>query len=180
LAGKFKAETILKKILPLSITTGVLALIIGFMPLAQAQVTSDTVKGEVTILAGGTCGLVVTAGDPIAFGSLTPSAESGPKTVTVSNPGTAATNIYVSGANWKSDAAAGGDVMLVGATHYGTPVQPSYLDKPALTATATDTGISVLPGAGLTKNIDFQLKANLIVSGFTGPSSQDVFIGSLC
>lgn len=151
------------------------------MPLAQAQVTSDTVKGEVTILAGGTCGLVATAGDPIAFGSLTPSAESGPKTVTVSNPGSAETNIYVSGANWKDGTAGGtGDVMLVGATHY-QPLNgggPAYGDKPALTATATDTGITVVPG--LTKNIDFQLKANLIVAGFTGPSNQDVFVGSLC
>lgn len=167
----------MKKILALSITTGVLALIIGFVPLAQAQVTSDTVTGTVTILAGGTCGLDATDGDPIAYGSLTPGSISGPKTLTVSNTGTTAADIYVSGDNWKGPVA--GDIMLVGATHYTKLGQgPAYGDKEPLTATATNTGWNVAPGS--TKSFDFMLQANLALAGYTGPSNQNVFLGSIC
>jgi hypothetical protein len=162
----------MKKILPLSVTAGVLALIIGFMPLAQAQVQSDTVQGTVIVTAG-TCGLQA-SGDSIDFGSLNFGAFSDVIPLGVSNTGSDPTNIYLSGNPWLS-AAFPGDVMQVGATRYMGA--PDAGPTTSLTSTATNTGIAVAPG--ISQSIDFQLKADT-AAGFTGSATQAIFIGTLC
>jgi hypothetical protein len=171
-----KFETAMKKFLPMAVT-GVLALIIGLMPLVQAVPSTTTVTGEVTITAGSLCGLSATSGSPIQYGSLADGQLSQEKQLVIANTGSVPTNLFLDGSNWKGGAL-GDDQMAVTNTHYDKSGGVAYAAKVALTTTTQDQGVSIMPGTS--EDWYFQVEAHLSNPAFTGLLKQDVNLGANC
>src|SRR6476659_10360121 len=74
------------------VASGALVSMAGFMPLAQAI----NFQGTVTIL-GADCRILVTAGNPMSFGTLTNAQESSEQQVNIKNTGSVPGQLYLRG-----------------------------------------------------------------------------------
>lgn len=164
------------KILPVSITAAVLALIMAFIPFSHAVPQNTGVLGTVTIVGGGaTCGLDVVSGSPIAYGSLAEGQLSEEQMLSLNNTGNTPSTLMVAGFNWDDGAT---EQMAVENTHYAASQGLPYANKISLTDQYTNTGMSMNPG--VPKDIFWQLEVHLTNPAFTGQLFQDTIVQTNC
>lgn len=167
-----------RKSLQIFVAVGILALIIGFTPFAQAQLAPEiSIQGQVTI-EGANCGLTSPTASISyngATGSLNNDEESGEHLVNFENNGNTLGNVFVRGKNWE-DTQTQTVVMNVGDTRYGTQ-GTAYLSKTSL----TESNVLLLGvGGGFGSHVTFQLKPNLLNPAYSGDAVQTVIFSIIC
>jgi hypothetical protein len=155
------------------VASGALVSMAGFMPLAQAI----NFQGTVTIL-GADCGILVTAGNPMSFGTLTNAQESSEQQVNIKNTGSVPGQLYLKGIDWK-DTTTGNTEMNVGDTHFSWLTGQTYAQKNTLTGT-DQKAMTILLTNGIAVGMLFQLKPTLINPAYSGDAAQIITASSFC
>jgi hypothetical protein len=128
--------------------------------------------GQVTVLP--TCGISLTSGAPINYGSLVPSSTSAEQTLILHNTGSVAATLSVHGTDWLDGVS--NSQMLVGNTKFSV-TSGTYASKTALTSTDQTVG-TINPTPNL--STFWQLQANLVSSTFQGALTQTVTFSNSC
>ena len=128
--------------------------------------------GQVTVLP--TCGISLTSGAPINYGSLVPSSTSAEQTLILHNTGSVAATLSVHGTDWLDGSS--NSQMLVGNTKFSTSTG-TYASKTALTTSDQTVG-TINPTPNL--STFWQLQANLLSSSFTGSLTQTMTFSNSC